>query len=155
MEISIRGRFLLMGGLLLVAAALLLLVSITPAANANGSGNCATGNVCVWAGNGYNGCWKDMEFKQDNYQQLLYEQPCDGTSLHDTINSVKNRGNCGVTMWRDTNFNGPWIRFRSGDAGTDNQDSNLSDGADAQDAGGGGTLGGDWHDRLDSHKFCT
>jgi hypothetical protein len=149
--IPIHVAFLV--GLLAAAAALVFIATNPSSSQAGPNGSCQNGEVCVWSGNDFEDCWRDMSADENNYLTRVYVN-CDGTSLHDTINSVKNRGNCAVKMFRDTHRNGPWFRLAPGDAPDNKQDGNLSNGVNAAAVGNGGSFDGDWHNRLDSHNFC-
>lgn len=118
------------------------------AASANGTGGCANGDVCVWNQNQYNGCWRDMANDVSNYASRAYTN-CQSLLLHNTVNSLKNRGTCKVRMSDYKNDMGPHITFRGRNQGGTIQDPQLGNGG-----GHSGSTGQNWANRISSHDFC-
>lgn len=150
-------------------AGLALLTSGQPTADAagksstgqllrNANGGCENGDVCVWNQNDYSNCYRDMAADRDNYNQIDYSN-CSSLALGDTVNSVKNRGQCAIKLFNGTSGNGAWVRFNSGWGGPDAnpgqtiQDPMLSNGGGATAGDGWGT-GSDMANKFESHDFC-
>lgn len=117
---------------------------------------CDDGEVCVYGSTDYSGCDKSMANDQNNYGNIFYRD-CGSVTLNNTIESVKNRGNCGIKLYSQTGTDGHWVKFNAGAfppaQGATIQDPMLQNGGGAS-AGGGWSTSDDMSNRLASHDFC-